>query len=67
MLDNHWENFQELWVPKNGKKQPKLAKIGQNWPKLAKIGHKYIKWDSEYNCNLQIGEKCCILMCSNVR
>ena len=30
MLGSHLENFQELWVPKNGKKQPKLALIGWN-------------------------------------
>ena len=27
-VGKHWENFQELWVPKNGQKQPKLAKFG---------------------------------------
>ena len=30
MLGSHLENFQELWVPKNGKKQPKLVLIGWN-------------------------------------
>ena len=33
MLGTHWENFQELWVPKNGQKQPKIAQIGPNWVK----------------------------------
>ena len=33
MLSNNWENFQELWVPKNGQKQPKIAQIGHNWMK----------------------------------
>ena len=30
MLGNYGENIQASWVSKNGKKQPKIAKIGQH-------------------------------------
>ena len=37
MLGNYGSNFQELWVPKNGQKQPKKAKISQNWKKWGEM------------------------------
>ena len=37
MLGNYGNNFQELWVPRNGQKQPKIAQISQNLTKWGEM------------------------------
>ena len=63
MLVNYGNNFQELWVPKNGQKQPKKAQISQNWENEVKMG-----WNEvvERILTPQVGKKCYIPMYINV-